>query len=170
MGIRELDFEDMRARMEDNGMNLKPTRDGLRFVDHPGTFPKPQEFVALGHPKSEPIEMEFSGHVPSKKNSYTPKRGGMFKSKDLQDAIDRLAMQVPGEFRDLKLVSPQIEYFFTYTKANWDRDNAAVTLGDILVQMGVLANDNIASCNGPIVIHPAVRGDYDSCRIVITPR
>lgn len=121
---------------------------------------------------AEPIEIVLAGHPPSKKNGYTPRRDrpGFFKNSKLQTEIDRLAIQVPGEYRDLKLESPDIDYYFTYTKANWDRDNAAVCLGDILVTMGVLASDNLAHCNGRITLHPAVRGPYDETRIVLTPR
>ena len=121
---------------------------------------------------AEPIVLHLSGHVPSKKNSYTPQPNGkgFFKNQNLQTAIDRLAMQIPGEFRDLNLVSPEINFHFVYERANWDRDGAAVTLLDILVQMSVLKNDNLASCNGLIQIHPAVRGDQDAVTIVLIPQ
>jgi Holliday junction resolvase RusA-like endonuclease len=117
------------------------------------------------------LTLNLKGHVPSKKNSYRPKKGGkgFYKDDRLQAELDRLAMQIPGEFRDLNLISPAISFTFTYTKANWDRDNAVTALLDILVSMSVIKNDNLASCNGRIVIEPAVRGEDDGVVIVITP-
>ncbi len=119
-----------------------------------------------------PIEITLRGHVPSKKNAYTPRRDkpGMFKNSKLQTELDRLAMQIPGYVRDLKLESPAIEFHFTYARANSDRDNAVTTCLDLLVSMGVLADDNTKRCNGLITIHPAVHGDYDGARIILTPK
>lgn len=120
----------------------------------------------------ETVEIEFLGKIPSKKNSYTPRKGGhgMFKSKELTQQLDRLAMQIPGDVRDLKLESPEIDFYFRYQSANWDRDNAATSLMDLLVNYGVLVNDNIKRSNGRITIHPAEHGEFDGCRVVLTPR
>lgn len=112
------------------------------------------------------------GRIPSKKNAYTPRRDkpGMFKNSKLQTELDRLAMQIPGYARDLKLESPTIEFYFTYIKANADRDNSVTTCMDLLVSMGVLADDNTKRCNGLITIHPAVHSSQEGVRIVLTPR
>ena len=120
----------------------------------------------------EPIVVQFRGTVPSKKNSYTPRsRGkGFFKSKSLQEAIDRLALQIPAEVRDLHLDSPDITFHFTFRKFNADRDNKVTCLLDVLVAYGVLADDNTLRCNGRITIEPAVRGEYDSVTITLVPR
>lgn len=122
----------------------------------------------------DPFEIELRGHIPSKKNSYRPRRGGkgrgFFKDTRLQAELDRLALQIPGEYRDLKLESPHLEWNFTYARANWDLDNAKTTVLDLLVQYGVLMNDNIKRLNGGETTHPAVKGDYDSVRVVITPQ
>ena len=120
----------------------------------------------------EPVEILLLGKTPSKKNRYTPRKGGkgFFKNKDLQMELDRLAVQIPPEARDLRLKHPAIDFYFTYTVANFDRDNAVVTLMDILTGYAVLdGSDNIAHCNGTITIHPAVRGEQDGVRIVLTP-
>ena len=120
----------------------------------------------------EPVEILLLGKTPSKKNRYTPRKGGkgFFKNSDLQAELDRLSIQIPAEARDLRLRHPAIDFFFTYTIANFDRDNAVVTLMDILTGYAVLdGSDNIAHCNGTITIHPAVRGEQDSVRIVLTP-
>jgi hypothetical protein len=120
---------------------------------------------------TEPIEISLRGHIPSKKNSYSPRkdRPGFFKNSKLQSQLDRLALQIPVECRDLNLESPDLHFYFTYEKANWDTDNAMTSLIDLLVQYGVLANDNIRRLNGMKVIHPAVKDKYDGCRIVIFP-
>jgi len=119
----------------------------------------------------EPIELTLIGKVPSKKNRYTPNKDGkgFHKDKRLQLELNRLAMQIPGEYRDLNLISPAIDVYFTYEKFNADRDNGTTCVIDLLVSMNVLKNDNAASCNGTITIHPAVRGEQDSVRVVLTP-
>lgn len=117
------------------------------------------------------IVIEFRGRVPSKKNRYSPRKDkpGFFKDSKLQAELDRLAMQIPGQYRDLKLESPIVDFFFCYVKANWDRDNAAQALTDLLVEYGVLANDNIRRFNGTVTIHPAVLSDYDGVTVAIRP-
>ncbi len=119
-----------------------------------------------------PLVLELHGHVPGKKNMYTPRKDGkgFFKNSELQTRIDRLAMQIPGWARDLKLVHADLSFHFTYTKANWDRDGAYVCLLDLMVDMGVLAGDRLSNCNGTNTIHPAERGEYDGVKIVIFPK
>ncbi len=119
----------------------------------------------------EPIVIELRGKTPAKKNNWHPRRGGGVGITDpaIQTMIDRMAMQIPGHVRDLKLVSPEIHFHFFYEKANWDRDNAVTTLLDILVKYGTLQDDNVAQCNGPILIHPAERSDEDSVKIILFP-
>jgi Holliday junction resolvase RusA-like endonuclease len=121
---------------------------------------------------AEPIEIEFRGHVPSKKNSYSPRKDkpGLFKNTALQAQLDRLALQIPADVRGICLESPDLHFYFTYEKANWDPDNAMTTVIDLLVEYCVLRDDNLRRCNGTKVIHPAVKGEYDGCRVVIFPR
>lgn len=121
---------------------------------------------------NDPIVLELRGHVPGKKNLYVPNKDGkgFHIDREVKAAIDRLAMQIPGQYRDLKLEHPDIDFNFTYRTANWDKDNAATTLLDLLVEYGVLFNDNIAHCNGRVSTNPAVRGEYDSATIVILPK
>jgi hypothetical protein len=119
----------------------------------------------------DPFTIELRGHIAAKKNNWRPRKGGgIVLDKDARTAIDRLAMQIPGHIRDLHLESPDIEFIFSYERANWDRDNAVTTLLDILVQMGTLVDDNIRRCNGRITIHPAIQGWYDGVNIVVTPQ
>jgi len=121
---------------------------------------------------AEPIIIELIGHIPSKKNNLRPRKGGgiMNDNKDVKLMIDLLAKQLPGKVRDLRLVSPEIHFYFFYERANWDRDNAVTTLLDILVKYGTLKDDNLANCNGLISIHPAQRSEQDSVKIILFPR
>jgi len=121
---------------------------------------------------TEPIELLFRGHCPSKKNEYSPRKNGkgFFKAPELKAKLDRLIMQVPGDVRGLLLISPGIHFHIVYHTANFDRDSVVTTLLDILVQLQVLKNDNIASCNGLMMVHPAVRGEYDSTKVILIPQ
>jgi hypothetical protein len=118
------------------------------------------------------ITIQFRGHPPSKKNLYSPRkdRPGMFKNAALRTALDRLAIQIPSDARDLKLENPDIGVYFYYTKANWDRTNAWQTIEDLLVEYGVLSDDNIRRNNGTITIHPAIKFDYDGCTVILHPK
>jgi hypothetical protein len=103
----------------------------------------------------------FMGKVPSKKNMYTPRKGGMFKNKKLQGELDALSLQVPGIYRDRLLKHPGIEFWFTVPKNGTaaDRDGKVTAIMDILVDMGVIKDDCIRECNGTMTIHPAKIGD-----------
>lgn len=117
-------------------------------------------------------ELQLWGEVPSKKNAYTPRANGrgMFKSAALDAKINYLLLQIPPELRGLKLLHPNITFSFTVPDRRRDRDNMAQCLLDAMVQAGVLANDNIASCNGRIVIEPAQIGDQFHTRITLEQR
>ena len=120
----------------------------------------------------EPIVLTFRGRVPSKKNRYTPRkdRPGFFKDARLKSELDRIALQIPGWARDLKLESPVIDVHFKYVTANWDRTNAWQGLEDLLVDYGVIFDDNIKRSNSLISLHPAEKSDYDGVTVVLTPR
>lgn len=119
----------------------------------------------------DPITVELLGVVPSKKNRYHPASNGkgFFKDSKLQAELDRLALQIPGSVRDIKLESPQIDFYITYVRADHDRDNCVTTILDLLVEYGVLVNDNIKRCNGAMHIWPAEKGEYDKVTVVLTP-
>lgn len=107
--------------------------------------------------------IELEGKPVAKKNDKIPfknKAGKMRFRYGSQDQLDRLAIQIPGWARDLKLEHPAIEFEFTVAHRKFDRDNAVTTLLDLLVKMGVLAQDSVAHCNGLMTIHPAVISDH----------
>jgi hypothetical protein len=94
----------------------------------------------------------------------------MFVDKKKKSILDSMALQIPGEARDRKFEHPEFSFHFTYTNGAVDRDGVIVTVLDLLQKYGVIVNDNISHCNGMWQVHPAVRGEYDSVRVVITPR
>lgn len=114
------------------------------------------------------------GKVIAKKNlkrTFRGKDGKMAVTYGAgQDALDRLSMQIPGEVRDLGLLHPDIEFFFTVPDGRIDTDNSITTLMDILVKMGVLQDDSVAKNNGTKTIHPARRGDVATTIIKLTDR
>ena len=108
----------------------------------------------------------LKGPVPSKKNdrSIGYRRGKltMFIDKDQQAALDALVWQAKAQWKGMaRLVHPDISIRFHVSNRRQDRDNMATTLLDVLVKAGVLANDNIAQCNGRITIEPAVLDRVD---------
>jgi Holliday junction resolvase RusA-like endonuclease len=115
--------------------------------------------------------MVLIGHIPAKKNLKTPVRNKEGKVRFYnpgQADIDRLALQVPAELRDLRLRHADFEFWFQVPDGRRDRDNSVTTLFDIFVQMGVIWNDSIARSNGKITIHPATLGDVAKTIIKIT--
>jgi Holliday junction resolvase RusA-like endonuclease len=115
-------------------------------------------------------ETTWYGLTKSKKNSYTPTRGGMFKNSALKAELDRLEQQVPGDLRDLNLIHPDITVRFKSRSARRDRDGLLASVLDVLVRCKVLADDSIGKCNGRIIIEPAEVCDEDSVTItLVTP-
>jgi len=104
------------------------------------------------------IDILLMGNVPSKKNSYTPRKGGkgFFKGKELVAQLEALMWQIPLYCRDLKLVHPHITMQFTVPNGLSDRDNKVTTVLDLLKSAGVIWNDSIASCNGRMAVLPAI--------------
>ena len=70
-------------------------------------------------------------------------------------SMDRIAMQIPGELRDLKLEHPRIDMFFIVGREDVDVDNIFSTVLDLLVKYGVLVDDNVRHCNGVKKLWPA---------------
>jgi len=115
----------------------------------------------IGRPADYRLEIE--GKLISKKNSYSLGSSGMFKSKKIKDAESMISLQIPVWMRELSLVSPHIEVWCQMDSFRADRDNGYTFLQDCLVNNGILKNDNVASCNGIILLHPVVRGEENRC-------
>lgn len=73
-----------------------------------------------------------------------------------KESMNRAAMQIPGELRDLKLQHPDLDVYFVVGRLNVDRDNILSSVLDLLVEYGVLADDNVAQFNGAVTLHPAM--------------
>ena len=118
----------------------------------------------------EPVEIVFIGFC-SKKNRKAPRKGGrgLFLESHTRDIINRMELQVPPEARDLMLDNPEIDWYITYTNGHADADGVVTTCLDILQKYRVIVNDNLAHLGSRQTIHPAVRGEQDSVRIVLTP-
>lgn len=105
------------------------------------------------------IELTFLGRVPAKKNHLMPvtrKDGRRTLINDPNtDDLDRLALQIPGDARDARLVNPAIEWSFEIAKVTIDRDNVITTITDLLKSYGVLVEDNCKWNNGRWIVNPA---------------
>jgi len=118
-------------------------------------------------------EIHLFGDIPSKKNRYSPTKGGMHKGKELKEELDALEEQIPGDMRDLCLQHPDIVVEFAVKNRRKDRDGMLATLLDVLVACKVITDDSINSCNGTVLILPAKLIEThmsDYARIWVYPR
>jgi hypothetical protein len=117
-------------------------------------------------------EITLWGQLVSKKNMYTPiktESGVIFiKNSQLQAKINALACQIPADMRGLKLENPDILVRMTVAHQQGDQDGAYTTLLDILVDAGVLWNDNIKRCNGRKILEPCVVSDHWKTVVILT--
>lgn len=130
--------------------------------------------IARREATSEPFDIEFFGKIEAKKNNLLPvvrKNGNaaLVYSSKARASMDSLMLQVPGEFRDMRLISPDVEFFFTVADGRSDRDNMRTSLLDCLVKMGVLRNDSMAAFNGKETAWPAVISDHYRTVVRIHP-
>jgi hypothetical protein len=92
----------------------------------------------------------------------------MYKDEGLQTELDRLAVQIPAECRDLNLLHPDLDVTFWVLDRRSDRDNMLTTLLDLLKDYGVIRNDSIAQCNGTVILRPAIICDHYKTVIILT--
>jgi hypothetical protein len=84
---------------------------------------------------------------------------GLITKPKVSQAMDRLAMQIPGWVRDLNLEHPDVEVRFFVCRDSIDRDNIFSSLLDLLWKYNVIKDDQIKNFNGLITLHPAIIGD-----------
>lgn len=110
-------------------------------------------------------EIKIRGAVPNKKDSLRPrdsyfrrdKRKGMVYDEAVMDGISSVVIQVRHAWRNRKpLEHPRISVQFTFPHKRRDRDGRLATILDALKVAGVVADDNVAHCNGEITILPAI--------------
>lgn len=102
------------------------------------------------------------GHVPAKKNRWGPRRGGgIMLAKDAAADIEALELQARiawnnGGLPHGPLECPALRITLHVRNRGADRDNKLATILDVLQKAGILRNDNIAHCNGRLILEPAV--------------
>lgn len=106
--------------------------------------------------------LTIPGLVPSKKNLLRVTRNGSYHDKAIATQIETLNDRAWIAWRQLHggvgpvLEHPTMAFTFHVNNQRSDRDNRLTTILDVLQKAMVLRNDNIAHCNGRIVIEPAV--------------
>jgi len=143
----------------------------------------------LGHHPADPRRgrlLEFSGRIPTKKNekaiapdAATGKMKLWYAREDRQ-RISELVQYAVIQWRDRNGRLPALEHpalCFEFSvlgsaelsrpRYRKDRDNMLTTLLDVLKTAGVLVDDDIAHCNGPLVVLPAVIGPTQGARVWI---
>ncbi len=81
----------------------------------------------------------------------------MFLDAEVKARLDSLTVQARAQWGGRAPVEhPDMDITFYLTSGRPDRDNRLSAILDCLQDAGVLANDNVARCNGCILIKPAV--------------
>lgn len=113
-------------------------------------------------------EIVISGNIVSKKNLLKmTKTGHGYYAKEVRESLDDIADQVAKQWvrtdaagRKLPrapLVHPAMAVMFYVVSGRSDADNKWTTVLDALVAGGVLKDDCIDQCNGPVLILQAVK-------------
>lgn len=110
---------------------------------------------------TEPVIIQIRGELPSKKNDRQIRRWGnrvgIGNSAEKEALMGALAWQVRAQWGSRKpLQHPRISFQLQVKHRRKDRDNLVTTILDVLVNTGVLVNDNIAHANGELTILPAI--------------
>jgi Holliday junction resolvase RusA-like endonuclease len=116
-------------------------------------------------------KLELFGKPVSKKNSYSPMANGkgFFKGSKIINAGKMVALQIPGEYRDLKLENPHILFQLKMPRKSWrmDRDNVWTFYQDELKSNGVILDDSTGRFNGFILQAPVIESTEYKCLISI---
>ena len=114
------------------------------------------------------IELELSGNIPSKKNllKMTKSGHGYYDAEtraslnDLADQISRQWSKTGTDGRKVPmapLTHPAIAVVFYVVSDRSDKDNKYTTVLDALVSGGVMKDDCIAMCDGPVLLLESVK-------------
>ena len=105
-----------------------------------------------------PTVLFLKGHVPGKKNLLRRGRGHhLYRDQGVTAEIDGLILQAREQWGAYPPIRhPMMAITFHVRSRGGDRDNKLTTILDVLQQAGVLRNDNIAHCNGSIMLLPAI--------------
>ncbi len=113
-------------------------------------------------------EINITGNVPSKKNLLKLTRGGRgYYDSETKATLNDLSEQVTRQWCKTTLdghrvprsplIHPAIAVVFYVVSERSDKDNKYTTILDSLVSGGVLKDDCIAYCNGPVLLCEAVK-------------
>lgn len=114
------------------------------------------------------MTIRLLGPVPCKKSKYRRGRTALYLDRSVSAAIDALVLQARAQWRRPPIEHPDITITFHVRHRRADRDGMLATVMDILQRAGVVANDNIARCNGWLRLAPAVVGEVEGVEIRIT--
>lgn len=126
-----------------------------------------------------PFTLELQGPIPAKKQNWRPGKGGQVVFYGGKRA-DGTRQDVRAEYIALvtqarllwgsrrACIHPALRVQLCVTWRGADRDNKLSTVLDVLVEAGVLKNDNIANCNGLLELLPACVCGQDRAVIHIT--
>jgi Holliday junction resolvase RusA-like endonuclease len=111
----------------------------------------------------------LKGEVPAKKSLYRRKKGGgLYLDEAVAAKIDALAWQARQQWgQRLPLEHPDMTFTFLVRDGRKDRDGLLATVMDLLQKARVIRQDNIAHCNGTIVLLPAQVGEVEGVSIKI---
>lgn len=107
------------------------------------------------------MKLNLQGAIPSKKSLYLRRRGGgLYLDRKVKAQLDSIQAQMQAQWggRTPAKHAP-MQFRFTVTNINQDRDGILTTLLDLMQKAGVIERDSIAQCNGTIIILPACKGE-----------
>lgn len=92
-----------------------------------------------------------------------------YQDSKARKLISNLLLQIPPEYRGLRLRHPDMEVWWFTNKKTQDRDNVLTTVLDVLVMARVIYDDRVSAFNGKIILHPAEFSDIPRIRILLKP-
>jgi hypothetical protein len=89
-------------------------------------------------------QLEFKGHIPSKKNSKRAFRGRVMIDPEIQVIIVGLKLQAQAMWKGPAIERASLRAVFYVRDGKCDLDGKFTTIQDVLVQCRVIVNDSIA--------------------------
>jgi Holliday junction resolvase RusA-like endonuclease len=88
--------------------------------------------------------LEFAGHVPSKKNAKHAWRGRVVMDPKIRAAVTALSWQAREQWQAKRPIEfcSTIRFHFRVANRRGDLDGKVTTILDVLVEAGVLKDDN----------------------------
>ena len=119
------------------------------------------------------LTIKLHGSIPSFKNSKLIVRHGtrsaLITKPEYRKAMDALVLQARAAYRGEPLENPGMIVQLYAKAARQDPDNMLACIMDVLVEAGILRDDNLKRCNGPKVMPSAILGGLDGAVIRLLP-